>query len=216
MSGSRPTNAWIHRAGRLEDRWWRAHAYLDDRFPDGTKLDPRDDPGDLTDVFWAWATDVDEARHLVITINPAAVPGASDLWFVAIEERHGRKRHTTSLVAFDTDHFPDGTVVTNAEFVPMKVRSDRQAAAIRWWREEAVVDQIFVRADIRRTHVGLKIIYTAASYHQAHGWPGVLHSDGRRTDLGERLATGVPHPQRISAWDERMAPMDPEEGGVAH
>ena len=55
------------------------------------------------------------------------------------------------------------------------------------------------------------VIYAASAYHQLHGWPGRLHSDGRRTTLGEQLVAGLRHPDRIAPLETLMPPMD--EGG---
>lgn len=114
-----------------------------------------------------------------------------------------------TLVAFTTDHLPDGTVESDAAFVTMPVKSSEQAAAIRWWADTAVVDEIYVQAEHRRSHLGSKLIYTASGYHQHQGWPNRLHSDGRRTDLGQRFVVGLRHPTRIAPWKYRAAPMDP-------
>lgn len=210
MSGSGPTNAWYLRDGRLNDRWWRTSCYFDDRFPDGHTVDVAEgaDPGDLDGVAWLWHSGLDDDGRLAITVDADAAPGAPSLWYVHIDERTP-EGEAVILVAFATGHLPDGTVIPNSVFVPMKVRSDQQAGAIRWWRDQAVVDQIFVRKDLRRAHVGSKIIYAASGLHQAHGWPGRLHSDGRRTDIGQRFVAGLRHPDRIAAWEEKMPPMDP-------
>jgi hypothetical protein len=57
--------------------------------------------------------------------------------------------------------------------------------------------------------VATALIYAASAYHQLHGWPGRLHSDGRRTAMGEQLAAGIRHPSRIAALDHLLPPMDP-------
>jgi hypothetical protein len=44
-----------------------------------------------------------------------------------------------------------------------------------------------------------------------HGWLGRLHSDGRRTALGEELVAGLRHPDRIAPLAYRMDPLDPED-----
>jgi len=115
----------------------------------------------------------------------------------------------TALVAFATDDLPAGTVVSDPVFFHMPVRSDEQVAAIRWWHDEAVVDQVYVAEPMRRRHVGTVAIYAASAFHQFHGWPGRLHSDGRRTVLGEALVAGLRHPDRIAELGTLLSPMDP-------
>lgn len=103
-------------------------------------------------------------------------------------------RPRITLVLFCSDHMPDGTVVTEETFVSIPLRSAAQAAAIRWWSDTAIVDEIFVQPDFLRSQLGSKLIYTASGYHQHRGWPDRLHSDGRRTDLGQQFAVGLRHP----------------------
>ena len=115
-------------------------------------------------------------------------------------------------MAFATDHRAPGTVITEHEFLPLAVRSDAQVGAIRWWSDEACVEQVYVTRELRRARLATKIIYAASAFHQAHGWPGRLHSDDRRTELGQQLVVGLRHANRITPWGRRMAPMDPDQG----
>lgn len=79
----------------------------------------------------------------------------------------------------------------------------------RWWRNDAVVDQVYVSPDMRRSHLATHVIYAASAFHQLHGWPGRLHSDGRRTMLGEALVAEFRHPGRIAPLEKLLTPMDP-------
>lgn len=204
-----PANAWYRRERHVDGRLWQARCYFDDRFDDGHIVAPDLDPGDLTGALEIWRTTVDDAGHLVITVNDWAAPGAPDLWYVSIL-RPRLERPTASLVAYSTGHFAPGTVIKDTEFFPLAVRSDEQVAAIRWWNDEACVEQVYVAQDLRRHHAATKIIYAASAFHQAHGWDGRLRSDGRRTDLGEQLVVGLRHAERIAPWTNHMAPMDPD------
>jgi hypothetical protein len=131
------------------------------------------------------------------------------MWFVALPEL-GLSRPAMTLVGYAHDVLPVGVVVPDATFFSLPVRNRDQVGAIRWWRDEAVVDQVYVSGTWRRRHVATALIYAASAYHQLHGWPGRLHSDGRRTSLGEQLVAGLRHPARIAVLDEVMPPMDPE------
>lgn len=210
MAATEPTHAWYLRDGRLDGRFWQARCFLDDRFPDGHIVDPdgarAGDAGDLSDTLEIWRTSLDPAGHLVITVNDWAAPDAPDLWYVVLREPGDRP--ATSLVAYSTPHFVPGAVVEDHEFFPLPVRNDEQVAALRWWHEEATVDQVFVSRAYRRSHAATKIIYAASSFHQANGWRGRLHSDGRRTELGEQLVVGMRHSVRIAPWTEPIEPMD--------
>jgi hypothetical protein len=183
--------------------------YFDDRFPDGHRVAPDEDPGDLADAPEIWHTDVDADGRLVITVNDWAAEGAPDCWYVSMIST-GPDRPTATVVAYPSAHFAPGTVITDREFFGAPVHNDEQIAALRWYRSEAVVEQVYVTPALRRRHMATKIIYAASAYHQAGGWNGRLHSDGRRTDLGEQLVVGLRHGVRIAPLEHRMAPMDPD------
>lgn len=201
-------NAWYHRHGR--DRgWWRVDCRFDDRFPDGHTVAADPGLGDLGTCPRIWSTTVDPAGRLRVTVDDWAAPGALPCWYVLLLPE-GEDRPSATLVAYPTEHLDPGTVVSDTVFFGLPVRSAEQVAAIRWWRDDGCVDQVFVGPDHRRTHLATALIYAASAVHQAHGWPGRLHSDGRRTDLGQRLVAGFRHPDRIAPWTVRMPPMDPD------
>ncbi len=205
-----PANAWYHRE-RYDDarRTWQVTCYLGDRFPDG-EVAPVSGPEDLDGAVRLWHATTDEAGRPQLLVEAAAAPQAPDVWFVAIP--HPRTDPPCfDLVAFATEDLPPGTVVDNPTFTAMPVRSRDQAAAIRWFPDTGVVDQVFVSKPLRRTQLATKLVYAASAYHQHQGWPGRLHSDGRRTHLGERFVAGLRHPSRVAPWTETAPPMDPDE-----
>jgi hypothetical protein len=79
---------------------------------------------------------------------------------------------------------------------------------VRWYRN-GLVHQIFVAKDYRRMHLATILLYMAGAWHQANGWEGRIHGDGRRTELGEQLLATLNHPQRYAPLDQVMPPMDP-------
>lgn len=203
------TSAWYVREAPLRHGRWQVRCHVDDRHPDGEVVD---EPGDVDGVFVLWHASESTDGHSTIELAPGVCPGAPDCWFVALPERDAQPEAMT-LVAFSTPHQPAGTVVSDAEFFHLPVRSDEQLGAIRWWPDEAVVDQVYVHGDWRRRHVATVLIYTASAYHQHQGWPGRLHSDGRRTKMGDALVTGLRHPDRIAPLQLVLPPMDPGAPG---
>jgi GNAT superfamily N-acetyltransferase len=199
------TSAWYHRKGPLPGGRWQVRCLFSDGHPDGTVVD---DPGDTTDLFVLWRADLDDEGRPRVLVNDDAVPGAPAMWFVALPELHV-PRPAMTLVGFDHEAIGAGSVINDATFFHLPVSNDDQVGAIRWWHEEAVVDQVFVSDRYRRRHVASALIYAASAYHQLHGWPGRLHSDGRRTSLGEQLVAGLRHPDRIAPLSDLMPPMDP-------
>jgi hypothetical protein len=199
------TPSWYVRGQRRPPGRWQARCHVDARHPDGDVIA---EPGDLDGSFLLWDADVGLDDRPILSVNPAVCPGAPDMWFVELHERDASPKAVT-LVAFATDHLPAGVVIPDPVFFHMAVRSDEQVGAIRWWPDDAVVDQLYVRDDLRRRHVGTVLVYSASAFHQLHGWPGRLHSDGRRTTLGDAFVTGLRHPDRIERLSTLMSPMDP-------
>lgn len=145
---------------------------------------------------------------LRVELPPTAAPGAPALWFVHVDEPRSTPPGT-NLVAFATEHFPPGAIVSKYTFATLGVENDLQAGAVRWYPSTAIVHQIFVSADWRRRSVATVLLHAADAFHQSNGWPGFLHSDGRRTALGQQFVTGVRYPQRFAPLQETMPPMDP-------
>lgn len=199
---------WYLRRRRNGPRFWEMSLYRSDDVPNGAIVDASDAPADLGHAFEAWRTEVVDGR-LVIHIHPEVAPGALPTWYCAVPDRRDPDPAMT-LVAFATDHVPIDTVVDQGEFLGLPVRNEEQVAAIRWWSNDGTVDQIYVRPELRRTHIGAKMLRAADAYHQACGWAGRLHADGRRTELGNLLVGSVV-PDRVEQWQVRMPPMDPEE-----
>lgn len=185
---------------------------MSDDFADGEVVE---DPGDTSGCFEIWRADLDDRGRPRVLVNPAAVPDSPVLWFVALPELAG-ERPAMTLVGYEHDVLPAGVVVPNTTFFGLPTRNSDQVGAIRWWRDDAIVDQVYVGQRWRRRHVATAMIYAASAYHQLHGWPGRLHSDGRRTSMGEHLVAGLRHPTRIASLDELIAPMDPEQSEAWH
>lgn len=207
MTGLSSTgNAWYLRTGSLPRDRWEVRCHLTDQHPDGSTVDVAETTPEATagyrDDTVLWRAGLDEAGRARVAVSEWAAPGALSAWYVLLlGDTEGRTQAT--LVAFATDHLPDGTVVPDASFFTMPISSDDQAAAVRWYRDTAVVHQIHTKPDYRRSHLATKLIYVASGIHQLHGWPDRLHSDGRRTDEGQEFVTGLGHPDRIARWTER-------------
>lgn len=203
------TSAWYARAGALPGGRWRVRCLFSDDHPDGTVVD---EPADTAGLFEIWRADLDDEGRPRVLVNADAVPGAPAMWFVALPEAQA-PRPAMALVGFDDPSIPAGSVINDATFFHLPISNDDQVGAIRWWTEEAVVDQVFVGDAWRRRHVASALIYAASAYHQLHGWPGRLHSDGRRTSMGQQLVAGLRHPDRIAPLSDLMPPMDPDGPG---
>ena len=204
------TPAWYIRENALPGNRWHVRCIISNLHDDAEIFDgPVDDAGG----FQQWEVDLDASGNLRIAMNPVLLGGAASMWFVAVEELEAPEP-AVSLVAFDNDLRPPGTVVSNAEFFTMPVRSEDQAAAVRWYLDGAV-DQVFVAPDWRRKGVGSALLFSADCYHQARGFPGALRSDGHRTAMGETFTASLRFPDRMAPLSEMAPPMDPPDGAEA-
>jgi len=196
--------AWYRRLARLESGLWLAEAIESDRHPDGTVAPDEETADSAVDGPVLWRTEPSEFGLLRVSLD--AIPGLPRVWFTFVDEPRGAPA-AANLVAFATPAFPPGTVVSGYTFASAGVPNDQQAGAVRWYRDGRI-HQIFVAPDHRRQNVGTALLYAASAWHQASGWSGKLHADGRRTELGQRFAAGVRHPSRLQPLSETMPPMD--------
>jgi GNAT superfamily N-acetyltransferase len=211
-TADRGVNAWYVRQGPdTRPGRYRTHCYIGDQHADATLHLTADAAGDISSAILLWETTFDERGRVHINVNQDFAPNCPPLWFVSVLGRESEVQPVHYLVAFDTDHVPPGTVVDDPEFLMMKVRNDQQVAAIEWGKQTGTVHQLYVHKDRRRSDVGTHLIYAASAYHQTHGWPGRLNSDGKRTVLGQEFAISLLHGQRIEKLTNLAPPMDKPE-----
>jgi GNAT superfamily N-acetyltransferase len=198
---------WYVRHERGPRHLWHATAWRGPGHADGDVVDASD-VGEGAELVWR--TSGAERGLLTVHVPEHRAPGAPPLWFVQVDEP-GARPAATNLVAFPTDDLPPGTVVSRYTFATMGVRNDQQAGALRWYRD-GLVHQIYVAPDWRRRLVGTSMLHVAGAWHQANGWSGHIHGDGRRTVLGEQFLVATQQPNRFAPLRETMPPMDPSPG----
>lgn len=191
--------------------------YAGDRCPDGAILNLADvDIADLAaaDLLLTVTYVADRQQVTRIEVTDQAAPGAPGLWYV-VQPEPSAVPPAINLVAFGSGRVnngrrPDGTVVDLVDFAALGIPSAAQVAALRWWPGTGQIHQIYVAPRRRRERVGTKLVYAAAGYRAAHGWPA-LRSDGARTDLGEAWLAVAPAPwrHRIGVRTESAPPMTP-------
>lgn len=186
-------------------------AYTTDEFPDGAVVDASDVPKDLERApLWRARYSLASGRLLEV----ATARGAASLWYVEIPEAHAEPA-AVNLVAFDTADIAPGAVIDNDTFQPLEVRSDQQVGAIRWWPGTGQIHQVYVDPRRRREGIGTALIYAASAHLKASGSDRKIWAGGYRTDLGEALAHGLVHPQRVEprvAVAPAMTPAEQAEG----
>ncbi len=202
------TATWCVRLGRLPGGRWRVKGFFDAAHPLGTVLEG---PVDTTGMFEIAAADLDTEGRPTIRVSAVATGHTVPLWFVHLSDRDDPRPNAT-LVAFTGDQLPEGTVVSDAQFFHLAVPNADQVGAIRWWTDEALIDQVYVADAWRRRHLATVLLYSASVFHQFNGWPGWLHADGRRTLNGEYLALGLRHPHGFAPLEQLTASMDEPAG----
>jgi len=200
---------WYLRTALIGHDLWSVRAYLSDDHPDSSIVGPGVDASQYSDALVLWKAGLDSHLRRHISVAQWAVAGLPDLWLVEVPDSVDG-RPGCSIVAFATDHLPPGTVIANDEFEQIALTNDDQAGAMRWWADTGTLDQVFVKPDMRRRHIGSWLAYAVEALHQQHGWPGVVTVPGRRTDLGE-LGTHR-HQRRMAPRTERVEVVDPETG----
>lgn len=203
-------NAVYHRRGRLPSGLWEVAAFGSDDARDGEILEGVPEPP--TEPAWR----VSEASPGLVHVEVGRylLPEQPRLWYVWVDE-HRASPAATNLVAFGGDRFPAGTIISHMTFATAGVPNGDQAGAVRWYPRDGLVHQIFVAPAWRRRFVASMLLYTADAFHQAQGWEGKIHADGRRTALGQLFAAGLRHPNRARQLTEEMPEMDTEALGDA-
>jgi GNAT superfamily N-acetyltransferase len=154
-------------------------------------------------VWRAWYEPA-SGRLQRVVITGAAVR----LWYVEVPEPDADPP-TVSLVAYASDHFESGTVIDNDTFEPLEVRSDEQVGAVRYLPATGRLHEVYVDPRRRRQGIATVLIYAASAHLLASGSSRRIWAGGYRTDLGEALARGLPHPQRVEARGDVAPPMTP-------
>lgn len=195
------TPTWYARRATLASGLHLVSAHRGDEFPDGSTMHGGHPA--------LWSTEASENGMLRVLVSLDSVPDAPPTWFVNVDEPRAMPP-ATNLVAYATGDFPAGTIINRFQFGSLGIPSEEQAGAIRWFRD-GLVHQVFVAPKWRRKQLGTLLIYAASAFHQANGWEGKLHGDGRYTDLGDRFLQQVPHAARIPQRSAKMPPMDPAD-----
>lgn len=204
MSSPQQSGLWYRRVEKLPSGLWLVEAHDGLAHPDGSVHDAGAATGDEAII---WRTVETDRGLLRLEYPHDIIPDAPHLWFVEIDDPRATPIPSTHLVAFATDHFPAGTVISKYTFAGLGVHSDTQAGAVNW-HTNGLVRQVYVPPAMRRRFVGTALLRAADAWHQARGIPGRVHGDGRRTKLGEMLVATTVHPQRYKPLSETMPEMD--------
>ena len=201
---------WVLRTAALPGGAFEFVGLVSDHHPDGAKIGPGPLVSDFPGAVELLSVRVDAAGRPVASIAPWLSSGMSALWFVEMDESTAN-RQLHSLVGFANGHLDDGTIVSNASFFTMPVRSDEQVGAIRWDATTGEIDQIYVAPGHRGQRLATKLVVCAGAFHNYRGWSGKIHVGGRRGDNVEEMVQSR-SPLRVSPRLERTVVIDPLTG----
>jgi len=212
-SSEQSPGVWALRTAELPGGRFELVALISGHHPDGAVVGPGPDRAGFQGAIELLTVRLDGFRRPVVEIAPWATPEAPGLWFVEADaSTPDRSMH--SLVAFGTEHHANGTIIPNAAFFTLPVRSDQQLAALRWDTTTGEIDQIYVAPDVRDRGVAKKMVIVGGAYHAHRGWEGKIHVGGRRSDTVEEMLVGR-SPLRVTPRTERTVIIDPLTGELA-
>lgn len=203
---------WVLRTVALSGGCWEHVTLLSDHFPDGTVVGPGPVVEEFPGAIEVSSLRLDGAGRPVVSVAPWTSHGAPSMWFVEMDASTAT-RSMHSVVAFATDHLPDGTFVSNAAFFTIPVASAEQIGAVRWDTSTGEIDQVYVDPEARLQHVSRKMVVAAAAYGRHRGFPGKVHVGGRRSDTVEGIVKDRTSP-RFLPRTERTVIYDPQTGNV--
>jgi hypothetical protein len=133
------------------------------------------------------------------------------LWWVEVVET-STDPPAMNLVAYDAPGVAPGSIINNAAFRSLPVRSDQQVGAYRWWPSTGEVHQMYVAPGGRHEGVGIALGTVAWTYAWLKGWPAQFTA-GYRTDEGEKFlqATKTWWSSRIKPRTHIVPPMTPRD-----
>ena len=198
---------WFWQKSRLSADWFEAYSYTTDEHPHPYLSRSVNRPTSATP--WSWSS-LDENNRLVVHIPTDHIPDAPPMWYALIRE-YGFHKKTQTLVGFDTDHYPEGTVLElddmkRAGFEPSFMKS--RVAAIRWGFGDPHIEQLYVAESHRRRRISTKIINAADIINVAGNWGGFIYGGDQVTELGSQLASSWTHSSRLRQVEVHLPPMD--------
>lgn len=177
---------WFWQKSRLSADWFEVYSYTTDEYPHPYLTRKTNPPTNAEP--WSWSS-IDENNRLVVHLPNDHIPDAPPMWYVLIRE-YGMARQTQTLVAFDTDHYPDGTVLEIDElkrkgFEPSFMA--KRIAALKWGFGDPHMEQLFVAETHRRKRISIKLINVADIVNVAGNWGGFIYGGDQVTDMGAQL-----------------------------
>jgi hypothetical protein len=178
---------WFWQKSRLSADWFEVYSFTTDEHPHPYLTRQTNSPTNAEP--WSYSS-IDSNNRLVVHVPNEHIPDAPPMWYVLIRE-YGELKQGQTLAAFDTDLYPDGTVVELDElkrkgFEPSFMK--QRIAGIKWGFGDPHVEQIFVADTHRRKRISIKLINVADVVNTAGNWGGFIYGGDQVTLMGEELS----------------------------
>lgn len=193
---------WFQDIGPLNDQWRAIYSFASDAYTKPSLISndvlPDEEPFSSTYI---------DAGHLRLYITHEHLPNTPALWYVLVEQRGGHLP-TLTLAAFDTDHFPDGTVIPASEMKATDIHPRDRVAAINWGMDDPKLLQLYVSGNHRRKRIGTKLINACDILQVARGVGGFIYGGDQVTELGKQYGDAWLGSTRRRDPEIMMPPMD--------
>lgn len=138
---------------------------------DLTAVDPRGTrpTGWLVDVRYRAA----DGRIVRLDASPGLADPGLSLWFAEISHAVSDLA-STSLVAFQGNEFPAGTMTTPAEVAARGLRLTDHVAELRWWTRSGLIETVAVTPEVAGRGVGSLLGGLAGGLAMLRNWPPLV------------------------------------------
>ena len=198
---------WFWQKQPLTSEWFETYSFATDEHPHPSLINQSESPTDSEP--WSWVS-LDNDGRLIVHLIQDHIPDAPPLWYVLIRE-YGETRKKQTLAAFDTDHYPDGTIVEIDELKQKGFEPSFMAnriAALRWGHGDPHIEQLFVAETHRRKRISIKLINVADIVNVAGNWGGFIYGGDQVTEMGAQLGEAWNGSSRLKPVEVKLPPMN--------
>lgn len=195
---------WFWQKSRLTSEWFEVYSYTTDEHPHPYLSRSPNPPTSAR--CWS-STSIDSLGNLIVHLPSDHLPDAPRMWYL-LHRDYKLPLLSQSLIAFDTDHHQDGTVIEMESFNKLGISPDLRVAAIKWGFGDPKLLQLYVRDDYRRRRVSTKLINVADITNVAGNWGGFIYGGDQVTALGAKLAEAWADTSRLMPTEIILPSMD--------
>lgn len=194
---------WFWEKQQIDESWREIYSFTTSEFERPSVV--RSEKRPSSDEVFSSFSPGDNGLNIYVTHDH--LPDAPPLWYVYTRNE---KAHvpTQTLVAFSTDHFPEGTLVGVSQLKDTGLTPMDRTAAVNWGLFDPKLYQLYVAENMRRRRIGTKLINAADVLHVATGHGGFIYGGDQVTELGKEYGEAWLGSTRRKEPQIIMPPMD--------